>query len=214
MLRFSPRPWALLLTVLSTFAVLLLSLLADVVLSNLRIYYNDNKVELTSLARWFLFNFAQYYDGLIKQMIVWFALPMLVNWATAHLRCRDENSFSIRFLLGFHLCWAALLIFGVIVALISLSPMIWLIADIRGPTSPIAHAVPYLTGLFVAISIAIVASAWWARHLHDHRLRTGLCINCGYDLRASAVQCPECGRPKEQKEMKPQISTDGHRFGI
>jgi len=53
---------------------------------------------------------------------------------------------------------------------------------------------PFL--LFVA---AIPLGVWLASHRRDAllrvRRRSGLCINCGYDLRGSHGRCSECGMP-------------------
>lgn len=36
---------------------------------------------------------------------------------------------------------------------------------------------------------------WWARHPRNvRRVTIGICADCGYDLRGSTNQCPECGR--------------------
>ncbi len=47
--------------------------------------------------------------------------------------------------------------------------------------------------------VGLVASFMHARVLnarHNRRVCRGLCLTCGYDLRASPVRCPECGTPR------------------
>jgi hypothetical protein len=41
--------------------------------------------------------------------------------------------------------------------------------------------------------VAAVSYRWRRRRIG--RALAGLCVHCGYDLRASAVRCPECGQP-------------------
>jgi hypothetical protein len=69
----------------------------------------------------------------------------------------------------------------------------------KGPffrSDPIA-TIPYLV---IACALLLVPTTGWlvrtvAMSRAEDRMRRGLCVGCGYDLRASTTdRCPECGR--------------------
>jgi hypothetical protein len=49
--------------------------------------------------------------------------------------------------------------------------------------------------LLILLPMPPVYRRWRKRRLLHQRERSGLCLRCGYDLRASSGVCPECGTP-------------------
>ena len=77
-----------------------------------------------------------------------------------------------------------------------------------GETGFIWRSNPHPSGLdwrvmiptWTLLLLSIVPVAGWldwrrARLARARRREAGLCVACGYDLRASKDRCPECGRP-------------------
>jgi hypothetical protein len=52
--------------------------------------------------------------------------------------------------------------------------------------------------LAVSISATVSAVLLFRYSRKLRRVRAGLCLKCGYDLRASTGRCPECGTPTQQ----------------
>jgi hypothetical protein len=53
---------------------------------------------------------------------------------------------------------------------------------------------PKALALLIPLTPALLAWYWWdrPRELRRERRATGLCVRCGYDLRGTPQQCPEC----------------------
>jgi hypothetical protein len=72
--------------------------------------------------------------------------------------------------------------------------------------------------LWAPTVLPLLLPAWWATRtiMRRRRLRgiaNGLCVRCGYDLRASARRCPECGAVFEEtqgKTVKGKLEPESH----
>ena len=78
--------------------------------------------------------------------------------------------------------------------------------DSLGPEHPLpaARLALRLTSIFAtAAAFAIVAITALRTGRRAIRLREGMCVTCGYDLRASTDRCPECGSPVPARAAPP-----------
>jgi hypothetical protein len=48
------------------------------------------------------------------------------------------------------------------------------------------------------LTLGLLSKFIWQRHISARRLRMGLCVHCGYDLRGTPGRCPECGAAKDK----------------
>ena len=75
-----------------------------------------------------------------------------------------------------------------------------------GRISVTVIGVPYW---FTAATSAVAPFFWIARRARLRRRRnSGRCLNCGYDLRASPLRCPECGTLSGHGQIARASPTD------
>lgn len=74
----------------------------------------------------------------------------------------------------------------------------WCQTPVRGVTMIWSSlGAPYWMWVLLTATLPVIyfGSAFLKARRLKIRRRDGLCLNCGYDLRASKERCPECGTP-------------------
>jgi len=66
---------------------------------------------------------------------------------------------------------------------------------VQAPATYSGFGIPFW---FIILALLILPiTSLLRRHRLRRRQRQGLCLRCGYDLRATAHRCPECGAPND-----------------
>jgi hypothetical protein len=74
--------------------------------------------------------------------------------------------------------------------------------DERDSTNPHPRLAKYqflVVPYWFVLTVGTLLVVRGARRRTRHPAREGLCVRCGYDLRASSGRCPECGTPGSRK---------------
>jgi hypothetical protein len=71
--------------------------------------------------------------------------------------------------------------------------------------------IPYWLLMVAAAAYPVTCGvrSWWLRRRSDLRAGRGMCLVCGYDVRATPARCPECGavaRPPAEEWIKGRES--------
>jgi hypothetical protein len=76
----------------------------------------------------------------------------------------------------------------------------WIFAIVKGSDNPNKEILPpilkwpdYIFMLFAGPSVTLLFLLTRRAHVRADRILKGLCLKCGYDMRASPERCPECG---------------------
>jgi hypothetical protein len=63
-------------------------------------------------------------------------------------------------------------------------------------------SVPYWFAWIIWLPLLIFVHRRWHHRQSRARFKQGLCVTCGYDLRATPDRCPECGTPRQPVESQ------------
>jgi hypothetical protein len=84
----------------------------------------------------------------------------------------------------------------VVLGIAAIALVVYVLSDLSFGRQPSAKLLLSTLGMIIApLATMVVGKQYVGRLRSRRRLEILYCEGCGYDLRASSGQCPECGRP-------------------